>query len=375
VAVVTNIPAPYRVPVYDRVAQEPGIDLHVFYAARSEPNRQWDLPPLQHHHSFLRERFSGRSRGQFTHDNPDVVAELRRFDPSVVLTTGFNATHLYGFAFSYLRGRRHITMTDGTLQSEAELSWLHRLVRRVIIKRSDAFVAASNAGRSLLMSYGAPPDRILLSPLCANMSVKWHDVAPRAAGLDFLFSGRLLTIKNPLFALEVACAAAQRHGRRERLAILGDGPLEAPLRLRANELAQQVDVDIVGHVSQMEIPAWFASARVFLFPTSFDPWGVVANEACLAGVPTIVSPHAGAAGELIVDGVNGFVRPLDLSRWTDAAVELLTDDSLHARFSGQALRRVQGYSFDNAAKGIADAIRMATDAKPIRHSPPVTLDP
>jgi glycosyltransferase involved in cell wall biosynthesis len=102
---------------------------------------------------------------------------------------------------------------------------------------------------------------------------------------------------------------------------------------------------------------------------------VVVNEACLAGVPTIVSPHAGAAGELILDGVNGFVRPLDLSRWADAAVELLTDDFLHSRFSGQALRRVQAYSFENAAKGIADAIRMAIDATPIRHSPPVTLDP
>jgi glycosyltransferase involved in cell wall biosynthesis len=249
-------------------------------------------------------------------------------------------------------------MTDGTLNSEAELSWLHRRIRRVVVKRSDAFVAASRSGRSLFTTYGAPEGRILFSPLCANVSVQWHGVAPCMPGLDFLFSGRLVNVKNPLFALDVACGAAQRLGRRTRLAILGSGPLDAALRRRAAELAHHVEVNLVGNVRQSEVPAWCASARVFLFPTSWDPWGVVANEACLSGVPVIISPHAGAAGELIVDGVNGYVRPLDLAVWVNGAIALLSDDALHSRFSGQARERVQEYSFDNAAKGIADAVRM-----------------
>ena len=46
-ALVTNIPAPYRVPVFDRVAATPGIALRVLYGALREPDRDWDLPPLQ----------------------------------------------------------------------------------------------------------------------------------------------------------------------------------------------------------------------------------------------------------------------------------------------------------------------------------------
>jgi glycosyltransferase involved in cell wall biosynthesis len=162
-----------------------------------------------------------------------------------------------------------------------------------------------------------------------------------------------------LFALQVAHGVAKKIGRRTSLAVLGSGPLETELRMRAAELAEDVDVRLVGNVGQAEVPRWFAGASVFLFPTSWDPWGVVANEACTAGVPTIVSPHAGSADELILDGVNGYVRPLELSQWVDAAVGLISNPTLYAQLSHQARLHVQPYSFENAARGIADAVRMA----------------
>jgi glycosyltransferase involved in cell wall biosynthesis len=358
-AIVTNIPAPYRIPVFNCLAADPTIDLQVFYAAKKEPDRDWDLPDLSHPHRFLREAFFRRQNGRFLHNNPDVFAALREFNPQVVLTTGFNPTHLYAFAYSQIYGRRHVAMTDGTALSEAELSWLHRLARQMVIWRSGSFVVASKGGRALFRGYGAPEGRIWFSPLCANTSVPWHQVAPCAPNLDFLFSGRLVDVKNPLFALQVARGVARRLGRRTSLAVLGAGPLESALRAHAAEFAEHVDVCLAGNVRQADVPGWFASARVFLFPTLWDPWGVVANEACLAGVPVIASPHAGAAGELILDGVNGYVRPLKLPLWIDAAVGLISNSALHAQFSEQARLYVQPYNFENAARGIADAVRMA----------------
>jgi glycosyltransferase involved in cell wall biosynthesis len=358
-AIITNIPAPYRIPIFNSLAKDPTIGLQVFYAAKREADRDWDLPELRHPHFFLKEGVFRRRNGRFLHNNPDIFAALREFGPQVVLTTGFNPTHLYAFAYSQLYRRRHVAMTDGTVLSEAELSWIHRLARRVVIRTSGSFVVASKGGRELFKGYGAPEERIHFSPLCANTSVPWRGVSPYAPSLDFLFSGRLIDVKNPLFALQVAHGVATRLGRRTSLAVLGRGPLETELRLRAAELAEHVDVHIVGNVGQAEVPRWFAGARVFLFPTSWDPWGVVANEACMAGVPTIVSPHAGAADELILDGVNGYVRPLELSQWVDAAVDLISNPTLHAKLSDRARLDVQPYSFENAARGIADAVRMA----------------
>ena len=357
-AVVTNIPAPYRVPVYNLLSQEPGINLRAFYAARSEPDRQWDLPPFEHAHQFLYGRVH-RVAGRFIHSNPEVWAALRAFNPDVVLTTGFNPTHLLAFAFARLKRRAHVVMTDGTDVSEATLSTAHRLVRRAVFAGTQSFVVASQGGRRLLRGYGVAVGLIHASPLSANTAVSWVPQPGAVRDLDFLFSGRLVPIKNAEFALNVAHGVAQRLGRRVSLGLLGSGPQEAALRAVASAFDSTLDVQFAGHVSQAQVPAWFQRARVFLFPTQWDPWGVVANEACLAGVPVLISPHAGAAGDLVRDGINGRVMALELPAWIDAASELLSQPALHFKMASAALEAVKAYGFEQAAKGMADAARQA----------------
>ena len=355
VAMVTNSPAPYRVPILNLVAKSDAVRLHVLYACGREPNREWDCPEISHPHTFLRENFWSSRHGTFIHNNTDVYSRLRALNPDVVVTNGFNPTHLYAFAYAQLHRRAHIAMTDGTIESEAGLTWLHRLARRMVFRRSRALIVASNGGRNLVRKYGVPDGNIFFSPLCANLSIQWDNVKPHSSGVDFLFSGRLVETKNPLFALEVAQGVARNIGRRVSLGVLGNGPLQANLQVQASVPGNQVELRMAGHVPQAEIPGWFAGARVFLFPTQWDPWGVVANEACRAGVPTIISPHAGAAGELVVDGVGGYVRPLNVDQWVEVATSLISDDTLHGQMSVQARRAAEPYSFEKAAAAIVEA--------------------
>ena len=102
IALVTNTPPPYRVPIFSRVAAWPGVDFHVIFCAKREPNRMWDLPPMQFPHYFLRERFFTRA-DRYSHHNPDVVALLWKLAPDVVITDGFNPTHLYAVMLTLAR--------------------------------------------------------------------------------------------------------------------------------------------------------------------------------------------------------------------------------------------------------------------------------
>lgn len=364
-AVVTNIPAPYRVPAYNRIAADPRICFKAFYASEREPDRNWDLGKFSHDHAYLEGRFVTLS-GRYIHHNPAIFRQLAEFEPDVVLTTGFNPTHLYAFAYAMRHGIAHVAMTDGTDISEAQLSLLHRLVRRIVYSRTRAFVAASEGGKRLFRSYGIGEDRLFLSPLCANMDVRWDNVVPRAPGADFIFCGRFVQVKNPLFAVQVALRTAQLLGRRTVLLAVGNGPLEHELVAAAARHADKIEVRVCGFARQDELPGWYASARILLFPTSWDPWGVIANEACAAGLPVIVTPDAGVANDLIHEGLNGFVRPLDVEDWARCAVDLLTDDAVYQRFSAAARERVGYYSFENAAAGIVEAALSAAS----RSGPP-----
>lgn len=370
IAIVTNTPPPYRIPVFRRLAHMPDITFQAIFCAEREPNRLWDLERMDFDHVFLRERFI-TANGRYIHNNPDVIPALRRFVPEVVLTDGFNPTHLYAFGYARMRRWTHVAMTDGTDVSERGVSRLHKVVRRFVYARSGAFVPASHGGQHLFENYGVPAERCFTSCLCIDNAA----FAPQPGQykrFDFIFSGRIEAVKNPLFALQVAVETAKRLARKVSLLIVGAGSQEQSVRAAAASHAESVDTQFHGFAAQHELPDLYRSAKVFLFPTRWDPWGVVANEACAAGLPVLVSPDAGVAGELVRDGENGFVCGLEASMWAEKAALLLSRQDMWDDFSRRSLYLVSGYNYDNAAAGIAQACRFSLSApEPIKIRMPV----
>jgi glycosyltransferase involved in cell wall biosynthesis len=361
VAIVTNHPPPFRIPIYEKIGRMPDVELKVIFCSRREPNREWKLPPLNFNHTFLRERFVTRG-DNFIHNNFDVVSALRRFTPDVVVTTGFNPTYLYAFGYTLAKGVMHVPMTDGTDVSEESLSTPHKLIRRFVYSRSQAFVAASAGGQRLYESYGIAPEHCFLSCLCIDNETYLVNPPHEQKKYDFIFCGRVVEAKNPLFALHVAQEVARRLGRKVSILFVGSGAQEEDLKSETAQHADTVDAEFNGFAAQHELPALYRSASIFLFPTLADVWGVVANEACAAGLPVIVSPHAGVADELVLDGENGFVCELDVGLWADRAEVLLTQPAVYQRFSRRSRSLVNQYTFETAALGLVDACRHAYGA-------------
>lgn len=355
---VTNIPPPYRVPIYNRLAKMEDINFKAFFCSEREPNRQWNLPPLDFNHIFLHERFLTRN-GNYIHNNPDVIPSLHRFSPDVIVTTGFNPTHLYAFGFAWIKGLPHVPMTDGTYHSEQSLSAMHRIVRRFVYTRSNAFISASLGGQKLYESYGIQINRCFQSCLCINNAAFSQTSQPPQKKFDFVFCGRIEQAKNPLFALKVASGVATRIGRKVNILFIGAGSEEENVMRVASQQSELVEAQFNGFATQDQLPSLYGSARIFLFPTHGDTWGVVANEACAAGLPVIVSPYAGVAGELVLDGKNGFVCDLNVSLWAERAALLLTQPEIYENFSKRSHALVSEYSFDKAASGLLSACRFA----------------
>lgn len=77
-----------------------------------------------------------------------------------------------------------------------------------------------------------------------------------------------------------------------------------------------------------EVERYYTAADAFVFPTTYDAFGMVLLEAMAAGLPVFSSNQAGAA-ELIRHGEDGFVFPLD--DWVEATVARLHErDALRA---------------------------------------------
>lgn len=358
IVLVTNGPVPYRIPALNQLAAMPDLRLHVVFCCGREPNREWNLPAIEFGCTYLRERMV-RFKDRFIHNNPDVFGTLRRLQPDIVITSGFNPTHLYAFMYAWMKRIPHVAMTDGTLDSERSLSLLHRRVRHLVYARSSAFVWASSGGQKLYASYGIAESRCFRACLSVENTRFSNTEAFRHGSFDFIFCGRFERVKNPLFALEVAIDTAGKLGRKTRILFVGSGKEEQAIRMHAAANENMVDAIFHGFASQEALPALYRSARIFLFPTTWDPWGVVTNEACAAGLPVLVSPHAGVAGELVLDGENGYVCDLDVAQWADRAFALLSDAELHAAFSRRSHSLVGDFTFSRACQGLAEACRYA----------------
>lgn len=320
----------------------------------------WKLDRFSFNHRVLRERCIEKGEGHFVHNNPDVWRVLDQLDPDVVITTGFNPTHLYAFIWALLKGRKHICMTDGTLQSESALGWRHRWVRRVVYKFSDAFIAASRGGMDLYQSYKIKPERIFQSHLCAD-NARFSLLADNyERPYEVMFSGRFEATKLPFLFVEV-CAAIKLHRGRCRALLIGDGTLRDEVLARL--AAAKVDYHYAGFLQQDALPASYSSAKILLFTTRWDPWGVVANEALAAGTPVITTTQAGVAGELVMDGLTGAVCEPNVDAWVAAALRLLDQPQHWLECSLAGRQRVAQYNYQAAADGIAAACLFALKNK------------
>lgn len=359
-AVVTNVPAPYRLPMWDILAASGQVDLHVIYCAAAHIDPSQDGRNSNHGVHFLGGRYHAFDT-RFTHADLGVCKVLAEIRPDVVITNGFIPTFVFAFAWAVLHRVPHVTMTDGTLETERTLSWKHRLIRRIVFAFTRSHLGACQGSVDLYRSYGIPAHRIHVSPLCTD-NERFGALLPSFGErkYDFLFCGRYMDLKNPLMAIRIARSAAARLGRRVSLRFVGKGELEPAMRVLAAEVAVEVDVSFAGYLSQEALPREYAAARIFLFPTSMDCWGVVVNEACAAGVPCIVSPHTGVAGEMVRDGESGFVCPLDdEALWIERCHRLLADEAHWCHMSLAARRAVSGYTFEHAAKGVLQALQQA----------------
>lgn len=365
IALVVNERPPYRIPIYNRIARMPDIELQVITCCEREPNRHWDLPPMEFNQVILRERIT-TVNGRYIHNNPDVVARLREFAPDVIVTNGFNPTHLYALAYAYLTGIPYVPMTDGTVESEQSLSKLHKLLRRLIYAKARAYVFASLGGKKLYESYGVKGKECFQSHLCTDNDAYLPCAGSQYKRYDFIFCGRMVPEKSPLFVIEVAAQLARKLDRKVSILFVGSGSQLEEAQAEARRQSDLVDAVFHGFASQTELPALYHSAKIFLFPTVADVWGVVANEACAAGLPVLVTPHAGVAGELVVDGQNGYVCELDAGLWAERAHRLLTQPALLQEFSRQSRLLVDRYSFDAAANGLANACRRAARRSALR---------
>ena len=154
IALVTNIPSPYRVLQFNKIAEELGSNFIVLYTAKLAFNRKWKVKNIKHNHIFLKKTLLSLPNKSI-YFNTDIWKQLKQIKPTIIITAGFNPTMLIAFLYSKFKKIRHIVFTDAWLQTVDSLSFFHKVIRKIIFRFSDAFICIGKKGKEYLLKYGA----------------------------------------------------------------------------------------------------------------------------------------------------------------------------------------------------------------------------
>jgi N-acetyl-alpha-D-glucosaminyl L-malate synthase BshA len=130
-----------------------------------------------------------------------------------------------------------------------------------------------------------------------------------------------------------------------KLLFVGDGPERATAEHLCRELGVCDHTRFVGKQEQME--DILAIADLFLLTSEYESFGLAALEAMAAGVP-VVSTNAGGLGEIMVQGVTGFMGNVgDVPAMSRFALDILTDEERLQEFKDAAAAHAHKFDIGN----------------------------
>lgn len=156
-----------------------------------------------------------------------------------------------------------------------------------------------------------------------------------------LYVGRISREKD-LDLLADAYRRLREEGLPVRLFVVGHGPYSEAL---ANSLP---DAFFTGYLRGTELATAYASADIFVFPSTTDTFGNVILEAQASGLPVVVS-DSGGPKELVAHNGNGLItRSHNVEDLTDAIRALVSDQALRERMANSARESVTDRSWPRA---------------------------
>jgi len=159
--------------------------------------------------------------------------------------------------------------------------------------------------------------------------------------LRLLYVGRISREKD-LDLLADAYRRLRKEGLPVRLFVVGHGPYSEAL---AKSLP---DAFFTGYLRGTELATAYASADIFVFPSTTDTFGNVILEAQASGLPVVVS-DSGGPKELVAHKANGLItRSHNVEDFTGAIRTLVTDQTLRGRMANSARDSVTDRSWPRA---------------------------
>ena len=361
VLLLHNIPAPYRLPLFEQVAKK--VDLQVFFCKKSHKRRLWETNFSKY--NFKRKILKNFSLRPFVF-NFTLPWELLKNKSDIYLVGENGFETMFSIFWVFLVSKiykKSLIIWSGKFETEwtrQQLKGIRKyaelvlsLYRKFLYHNASAFIAYSTKAKEYLVKRGVSEKKIFIGgqvmpeELLQEVNISKQDTEykdkiviltisylRKPKGIDYLIEGfKELDFKNTV------------------LIIGGTGEEERNLKLLAGN---NPNIYFVGYVDGFEKFRLYSIADIFVLPTLYDPWGLVVNEAMYFGLPIIVTDAAGCS-EMIKD--NGLVVPPADREGLREAIKVLVENKSLREKMGRRSKEIAQCSLWFSVRPFLESIR------------------
>jgi len=383
-------PIQYQAPLLRRIAQEPDIDLTVFFSSDLSVRGykdsgfgvhvQWDVPLLEgYKYEFLPRIADGDHIGFAKPLNWGIFDRLRKGRFDAVWVFGYRSlASLQAIVAARLLRIPVILRAESNLHDHIRSRAVHAAKRALFAFLHNSVACVVPIGKknrtywehyfgkdfpSFTMPYAVDNDFFQRR---AREAAPQRESFRRELGLEsgrpvVLYASKLQTRKRCIDLVDAYIRLAPAPGvdPSAYLIIVGDGEERANLEARVRESGLS-SIRFLGFRNQSELPRIYDLCDVFVLPSYNETWGLIVNEVMNAGRPVVVTDQVGCQPDLVHDGVNGFVYPaFNVDALSQCLRRLIEDPDLRATMGENSLRIIRQYSFEQDVVALRSALAHA----------------
>lgn len=345
---LTNVPSPYRVDFFNTLGKL--CDLTVLFETQNAKSRNvaWVAEDIV---SFKAIYLKGIRIGEAEALSFAALKYLskKKYD---IIVVGMYSSPTGMLAIEYMRIKKipFILSSDGGIK-KADKGIKHWM-KKHFISAATGWLSTGKVTKEYLLYYGAKEEKIYQYPFT---SVKEKDILNQPLNpIEKEKYRRKIGIREKFVVLsvgqfihrkgyDVLLKACYNLDKNIGVYIVGGKATDEYLDIK--KCLGLANVHFIDFMSKKELDNYYKAADVFVLPTREDIWGLVVNEAMSYGLPVVTTENCVAGIEMISNGQNGYIVPVEDSLALKEAIENAFTIS-----GMEVLNTIKDYSIETMAK-------------------------
>jgi glycosyltransferase involved in cell wall biosynthesis len=226
-------------------------------------------------------------------------------------------------------------------QRDIRVKWSAKNANAIVVagtKSREFNERISPRGKPIFTAYQSTEDHFLMT------EVETHSTGrkTRSDKITILYLSRIVESKG-LDVLIRAFSEIEKNHKHVTLVVAGNGPFRNYCEILAKHLMVK-SISFYGDIPNEDAWNIYEKADIFVLPCSgrngTEAWGLVINEAASMSLPVITTDAVGAVGDLVKDGINGYVVKAGVPAELRLAIEALINDKAKRERMGKKSRKL-----------------------------------